>query len=103
LNADDGPSAFLEGDAHRMGRVATASARVSQHFLLKPHLETLIEFVTQAGGYGVAVSHSGTVVSVLLPADGDIEREVRVAVGARQLGMNIVTQHSLHGQGRRVA
>jgi bifunctional pyridoxal-dependent enzyme with beta-cystathionase and maltose regulon repressor activities len=28
---------------------------------------------------------------------------VRVAVAARQLGMNIVTQDSLHGQGRRVA
>jgi uncharacterized protein involved in propanediol utilization len=94
---------FLESDARRLGRVATASARISQGFLLKPHLETLIALVGQVGGYGVAVSHSGTVVSVLLPADGDVEREVRVAVAARQLQMEIMTQYSLQAPGRRAA
>ncbi len=95
-------AAFRERDPHRLGAVATASARVSQQFLPKPHLDALIGSVAAVGGYGVAVSHSGTVVSALLPVDAPALIESLIEQEAVRLGMRCLVRYAL-GRRRAVA
>lgn len=78
-----------------LGAVATASARVSQRFLPKPHLETLIDLVAGEAGYGVCVSHSGTVVAALPPAECTLATAARLTKATTRLGMRVVSQYSL--------
>ena len=56
------------GDAALLGRVATASARINQRYLPKPHLELLLELCLDHGGCGIQVAHSGTVAGLLFDA-----------------------------------
>jgi uncharacterized protein involved in propanediol utilization len=53
-------------DVSLLGRVATASATVNQKFLPKPLFGEIQRLAEHVGALGVAVAHSGTVVSVLL-------------------------------------
>jgi uncharacterized protein involved in propanediol utilization len=62
---DELREAIATGDAERLGRVATASARISQRFLPKPALEFLLDVCRSLGGSGVQVAHSGTVAGVI--------------------------------------
>lgn len=89
--------AFLDGDARELGQVATASALVSQRFLPKPHFVALTKLVLGEGGYGMSVSHSGTVVAALLPIDTDSETLRRIAASVGSLGMEFLTQYALGG------
>lgn len=87
--------AFGLGSPSDFGAVATASARISQHFLPKPHLEEVIALVRQEGGYGVGVAHSGTIVSAMLPPQCLAESDARVCGAVRELGMEVVTEFEL--------
>lgn len=87
--------AFRLSNPSDFGAVATASARISQQFLPKPHLEEIISLVQQVGGYGVAVAHSGTIISAILPPQCPQESLVRVYGSVRELGMEIVTEFNL--------
>jgi uncharacterized protein involved in propanediol utilization len=59
--------AFLNADPAAIGQIASASARLNQPYLPKPHLEEIVALVERNGGYGVAAAHSGTVLALLFP------------------------------------
>lgn len=95
--------AFREGCPYCIGDVATASARVSQQFLPKPHLDSLLKVVDAARGYGVAVAHSGTVASVLLPVDCNTEGRTHITTAAAYLGMRVLTEYRLGTEEQPIA
>jgi uncharacterized protein involved in propanediol utilization len=94
--------AFRDRNAHEFGQVATASAQISQTFLPKPHFASLTQLVLNEGGYGLSVSHSGTVVAALLPIDTESDTLQRIARSAECLGMEFLTQYALGGMSRGV-
>src|SRR6478735_1564783 len=53
-------------DIQLLGRIATASACINELFLPKPLFRDLRQIAERAGALGVAVAHSGTVLSILL-------------------------------------
>jgi len=55
-------------DPALLGRVATASARINQRYLPKPHLDHLLRACQRHGGCGIQVAHSGTVAGLLFDA-----------------------------------
>jgi uncharacterized protein involved in propanediol utilization len=57
--------AVAAGDVAGLGKVATASALISQRFLPKPTLEFLLDLCKRSGGCGIQVAHSGTVAGVI--------------------------------------
>jgi uncharacterized protein involved in propanediol utilization len=70
-------AAISGDDVARLGRVATASAMISQRFLAKPAFEFLLDVNRQCGGCGVQVAHSGTVAGVIFDArQDDVARRV---------------------------
>ncbi|MBA5775534.1 kinase [Stappia sp. F7233] len=77
--------AVRQQDPRLIGRVATASARISQHHLAKPRFEAAVKLAEEHGACGIQVAHSGTLLGVLFDAD---ERGVaaRAAVLAETLG-----------------
>lgn len=67
-------SAVQRGDAALLGRVATSSALINEQFLPKPLFCELRAMSDEVGALGLAVAHSGTVVSLLFePADPQLE------------------------------
>jgi len=89
--------AFRARNPFRLGAVATASARVSQEYLPKPHFDTFVNLVRRVGGYGVSVSHSGTVMAALLPVLGPDSRGRILTDATGALGMRTLTQYVLDG------
>ena len=88
--------AFAAGDAAALGSVATASARINQICLPKPHFEEIAREVERAGGHGVAAAHSGTVLALLLPPFGP-DRVVQQLSGRMdRLGLPVVTEYALN-------
>ena len=66
--------ALATGDYRLLGEVATASARINQRFLPKPHFELLLEVMEASGAVGLQVAHSGTVAGLLFdPRTSDVE------------------------------
>jgi L-threonine kinase len=55
------------GSLRQLAEACTLSARIHQRVLPKPELADLISVVEAAGGVGVNVAHSGTVVGLLFP------------------------------------
>lgn len=68
---------ILTNDLQLLGRVATASASINQTFLPKPRFEEIRDIADNSCALGVAVAHSGTVMSILLDPD-DPELEFKV-------------------------
>lgn len=67
-------------DVGLVGRVASASARINQRHLPKPHFERLERMTTQVGAVGLQVAHSGTVVGLLFnPADANLYEQMAEA------------------------
>lgn len=61
-------------DRRLVGLVASASARINQCRLPKPHFDLLERLVETVGALGLQIAHSGTVVGILFdPAAGDKE------------------------------
>lgn len=87
--------AFLDCNSYDLGAVATASARINQEFLPKPHFEEVIALVEREGGFGVAAAHSGTVLSILLPSEADPECRKRVRLSVELLGMKVLAEFTL--------
>ncbi|MFL6313366.1 MAG: hypothetical protein ACJ71W_14790 [Terriglobales bacterium] len=68
---------ILQNDLELLGRVATASANINQSFLPKPKFEEIRSIAENCRALGVAVAHSGTVMSILLdPEDPRLEAKV---------------------------
>jgi uncharacterized protein involved in propanediol utilization len=57
-------------DPKLVGCVASASARINQRHLPKPHFDHLEKLVTRVGALGLQVAHSGTVVGLLFDPEG---------------------------------
>lgn len=87
--------AFRTHDAAELGRIATESACISQRYLPKPHLEALIVLTREAGGYGVAVSHSGTVASLMLPPGLTRRNQQWIRRSVETLEMACITDYFL--------
>jgi uncharacterized protein involved in propanediol utilization len=77
-------------DVRLLGRVATASALINQLFLPKPIFTEINRLADAAGALGVAVAHSGTVLSVLFdPQDERLEHKFEQLNGSfAQLGIS---------------
>jgi uncharacterized protein involved in propanediol utilization len=60
--------AVATSDVALLGRVATASARINQRYLPKPHFQVLQRLCAEHGGRGVQVAHSGTVAGLIFDA-----------------------------------
>jgi len=80
------------GDVRLLGRVATASAVINEHFLPKPKFREVLRTVESVGALGVAVAHSGTVLGVLFdPQDRELDRKSeQLGKGLRRLGVSDV-------------
>jgi uncharacterized protein involved in propanediol utilization len=69
--------AVLTQDPKLVGRVASASARINQRHLPKPHFDRLEKLTAKVGAVGLQVAHSGTVVGLLFdPADATVNEQV---------------------------
>lgn len=75
--------AVATDDVALLGRVATASARINERFLPKPHLDFLLDLCRRHAGCGVQVAHSGTVAGLIFDARRPgVEDDVRDCVAA---------------------
>jgi uncharacterized protein involved in propanediol utilization len=80
-------------DVARLGRVATASARLNQRRLPKPAFDFLLDLARRCGACGVQVAHSGTVAGVIFDprrpgADAGV---ARCLTGLRDAGLPTTT------------
>ena len=71
-------------DPRLLGRVATASAVISQRHLPKPHFERLLKITEAVGAVGLQVAHSGTVAGILFDA-ADPQREGKLLQARTQV------------------
>lgn len=72
--------AIRYGDLTLLGQVSTSSAIINQKFLPKPMFFELSRLAASANALGVAVAHSGTVLSMLFdPSDPRLETNIRQA------------------------
>ncbi|NTA14006.1 kinase [Agrobacterium tumefaciens] len=55
-------------DANLLGQVATASAHINQRYLPKDNLDEAFAISSEAGGCGVQVAHSGSLIGILIDA-----------------------------------
>jgi uncharacterized protein involved in propanediol utilization len=77
-------------DIRLLGRVATASSVINEHFLPKPKFRDVLRAMERVGALGLAVAHSGTVMSVLFdPEDPELSRKSeQLGQGLRRLGVS---------------
>ena len=68
------------GDAAALGRVATRSAIIHQNYRPHSEFQPLYRKACEAGAFGVALAHSGTVAAVLSPKAVYIEGAVAYAM-----------------------
>jgi uncharacterized protein involved in propanediol utilization len=75
-------------DSSLLGLVASASARINQRFLPKPHFDELERIAERLGAVGLQVAHSGTIVGMLFdPQIDDLDKRIRYARSlVRELG-----------------
>ncbi len=73
-----------EGDLEKVARGATESALANQELLPKPHLNQVLNWAEDVGALGVNVAHSGTVMGLFLPPDGNHPEEVRTFLQKRR-------------------
>lgn len=74
------------GDTALLGRVATASSRINERYLPKPHLDFLLQTCLRHGGCGIQVAHSGTVAGLIFDAlPADAERRLRQCAAELEL------------------
>lgn len=72
--------AIVTQSAALIGKVASASARINQSYLPKPHFDRLEQIVDNVGALGLQVAHSGTVVGLLFdPADTAVRERMQLA------------------------
>lgn len=79
------------GNLAAVGVAATASARVNQRRVPKPHLEALVDVAEAFGGAGVATAHSGTIATLLFAPERRSEAREAAAAAQRLLPTARVT------------
>lgn len=65
-----------EQDAELIGRVATVSAKINQHYLPKINFDKIVEIADITNALGVQVAHSGTIMGILYPNNIDEKEKV---------------------------
>lgn len=97
--------AIVTQSAALVGKVASASARINQKYLPKPHFDRLEQIVDNVGALGLQVAHSGTVVGLLFdPKDGIVAERLRVArIRLSELGFQEIWEFEVSKQLREVA
>jgi len=86
-----------KGDPSLVGRGATLSAIAHQRVLGKPCLEEIIALAREAGGVGVNVAHSGTVLGLLFDARENRLREVEAVLRQRLNGRPLLSCRVIGG------
>ena len=72
--------AVITQDPALVGSVASASARINQRHLPKPHFDRLEKLSAKVGAVGLQVAHSGTVVGLIFdPADITLNEQIAEA------------------------
>ncbi|RKR31501.1 GHMP kinase [Paraburkholderia dipogonis] len=94
--------AISTSNLNLLGRVATASARINERFLRKPHLDRIEEIGVRHGAIGVQVAHSGTVVGLMFdPADDRTADHIELATrDLRRLGFDQSIVHTQPVRGK---
>lgn len=92
-------SAIESGNLTALGRAATDSAYLNQDRLPTPHFAELRKLAFDAGGVGLAMSHSGTVGAILFPPKmGDLGRRLAYVFRALTgLGCGNVAPFAIQG------
>lgn len=91
-------------DPWLLGRVATASARIGQRHLPKPRFERALRLAREQGACGLQVSHSGSLMGLLLDGQAP-EVAVRAAAlvrEARRAGFRRASAFALGVEGVRL-
>lgn len=85
--------AIKQQNARLLGRVATASSRISQRHLSKSRFDDMLRLTAEVGGCGLQVAHSGTLMGILFPVEepGVTERTNAVADRLSHSGFEHVT------------
>jgi uncharacterized protein involved in propanediol utilization len=93
--------AVRQQDPRLIGRVATASARISQRRLANPRLEAVLDLAAAHGACGVQVAHSGTLMGVLFDADenGVATRTTALAGSLRRAGFRGIVRFAVNADG----
>lgn len=73
-----------EQDPEKVARGATESSLANQELLPKPDLTRVLGWAKEVGALGVNVAHSGTVMGLLLPPEGNHPEEVRTFLQRRR-------------------
>jgi uncharacterized protein involved in propanediol utilization len=67
--------AIATQSAALIGKVSSASARINQNYLPKPHFDRLERMVEEVGALGLQVAHSGTIAGLIFDPHDAIARE----------------------------
>lgn len=96
--------AICTQDAHLLGQVTSASARINQKYLPKPHFEQLEKIGERWGALGLAAAHSGTVMGLLFATEdsGREDRISKVQYLVTELGFTPIDRFSI-GSKRLIA
>jgi len=76
--------AVITQDPRLVGYVASASARINQRHLPKPHFAQLEALTTEVGAVGLQVAHSGTIVGLLFDRAA-VNLDYQIAEAKKQL------------------
>ncbi len=87
------------GDLGLLGAGATLSARTHQAVLPKPPLEDALALGCELGAAGVCVGHSGTVIGVLFPPQGEEGARIAAAFSRGLAGVQVLGWRRLIGGG----
>jgi uncharacterized protein involved in propanediol utilization len=73
-----------------VGKVASTSARINQHFMPKPNFDQLERICDNVGGLGLQVAHSGTVAGLLFdPTDLETQEKIKDCQAyLKEIGIN---------------
>jgi uncharacterized protein involved in propanediol utilization len=90
-------AALTAGDLAAVGRISTRSAQLNQARCPKRHLDRMLEIGRDIGALGVAVTHSGTMVGLLISgADAGYDGKLGDAVAAAtELASAVSVDHTL--------
>jgi uncharacterized protein involved in propanediol utilization len=76
-------AALATGDLAAVGRISTRSAELNQSRVRKRHLDRMLEIRRDIGALGVVVTHSGTMVGLLISgADAGYDGKLADAIAA---------------------
>jgi uncharacterized protein involved in propanediol utilization len=83
-------TAIAKSDCKKIANVATRSAELNQSFLAKPHFQATLEVATKCDALGVAVSHSGSAVTLLFDSAWGSSQVAEATERLHFAGLNVL-------------